>query len=266
MFVPVVTLPPHVHAEIIFDLPKQPACAKRSVQLMKALYLLGFLLLAGSASAETHSVPPIAGPKSKAADETVKEQPVFETIDLAIAKGDLADVKRHIAADPARAKQGGKPTSRPPLEQAILRNKTDIAEYLLTVGADPNTVNATKRTPLHLAVDRNNPAISSALLKAGANPNLLDQEGWTPLHHAAAKNQFENAKAILAGGAKPTTLSARGGTPLHEAAASGGEEIIRLFLQHGLDPNQKSKEGVTPVDLAKQYKNEAALRVFSEKK
>jgi type 1 glutamine amidotransferase len=193
------------------------------------------------------------------------EQPIFETIDLAIAKGDLDDVKRHIAADPARAKQGGKPTSRPPLEQAILRNKTEIAEYLLTAGADPNTTNASQRTPLHLAVDRNNPAVSTALLKAGANPDLLDQEGWTPLHHAAAKNQFENAKAILAGGAKPTTLSARGGTPLHEAAASGGEEIIRLFLQHGLDPNQKSKEGVTPIDLAKQYKNEPALRALTEK-
>lgn len=194
----------------------------------------------------------------------VAQQPVFETIDLAIAKGDLDDVKRHITADPARAKQGGKATSRPPLEQAILRNKTEIAEYLLTAGADPNTTNASQRTPLHLAVDRNNPAISSALLKAGANPDLLDQEGWTPLHHAAAKNQLENAKAILAGGAKPTTLSARGGTPLHEAAASGGEEIIRLFLKHGLDPNLKSKEGVTPIDLAKQYKNDAALRVFAE--
>jgi len=192
--------------------------------------------------------------------------PVFETIDLAIAKGDLDDVKRHIATDPARAKQGGKPTSRPPLEQAILRNKTEIAEYLLTAGADPNTANASLRTPLHLAVDRNNPAISTALLKAGAKPDVLDQEGWTPLHHAAAKNQFDNAKAILAGGANPKTLSARGGTPLHEAAASGGEDIIRLFLQNGLDPDQKSKEGVTPIDLAKQYKNEAALRVLTEKK
>lgn len=193
----------------------------------------------------------------------VQEQPVHETIDNSIAKGDLADVKRHIAIDSSRAKQGGKPGSRPPLEQAILRNKTEIAIYLIEAGADPNTSNANKRTPLHLAVDRNNPAISTALLKAGANANVLDQEGWTPLHHAAAKNQIENARALLDGGADPTTLSARGGTPLHEAAASGGEEIIRLFLKAGLDPNQKSSQGITPIDIARQYKNQAALRALN---
>lgn len=202
---------------------------------------------------------PESGIQSKA-----PEAPVFPDIDTAIAKGDLADVKRHIAANPDSVKKGGKPTSRPPLEQAILRNKTEIAIHLLEAGADPNTTNAALRTPLHLAADRNNPAISTALLKAGAKPDLLDKEGWTPLHHAAAKNQFANAKAIIEGGANPMTLSERGGTPLHEAAASGGEEIIRYFLSKGIDRNLKSKENVTALDIAKQYKNEVAIRILTE--
>ena len=194
----------------------------------------------------------------------VAATPVYQTIDEAIAKGDLNDVKLHLATDPQRANKGGKETSRPPLEQAILRNKKDIALMLLGSGADPNSVNASKRTPLHLAVERNNPEIATALLKAGAKPDLRDKDGWTPLHHAAAKNQIETAKAILAGGANPMTLSELGGTPLHEAAASGGAEIIHLFLEHEVDPTIKSKQGVTALDIAKEYKNQPAIDVLSK--
>jgi hypothetical protein len=193
----------------------------------------------------------------------VPETPAYQTIDEAIARNDLADVRRHLAVRPESANQGGKPGSRPPLEQAILRNRAEIAIVLLEAGANPNSVNASKRTPLHLAVDRNNPQAAAALLKAGAKPNERDRDGWTPLHHAAAKNQLETARAILAGGADPMTLSDLGGTPLHEAAASGGEELIRLLLDHRVDPKVKSKQGVTALDLAREYQNEAAIRILS---
>ena len=190
--------------------------------------------------------------------------PAYQTIDEAIAKGDLADVKLHIAANPQNLNQGARSTSRPPLEQAVIRNKPEIALYLLEAGAEPNTVNASQRTPLHLAVDRNNPMVAAALLKAGAKPDLGDADGWTPLHHAAAKNQLGTAKAILAGGANPMTLSKLGGTPLHEAAASGGAEIIRLFLDHQVNPAVVSKQGVTALDIAKQYKNQPAIAELSK--
>lgn len=194
---------------------------------------------------------------------TVAASPAYQTIDEAIAKDDINDVKLHLAANPESLRKGGKENSRPPLEQAILRNKTAIAVLLLESGADPNTANASKRTPLHLAIERNNPAIVTALLKTGAKPDAQDQAGWTPLHHAAAKNQLENAKALLAAGANPMTLSELGGTPLHEAAASGGADLIRLLLDHKVDPSLKSKQGVTALDLAKEYKNQPAIDALS---
>lgn len=208
-------------------------------------------LLSADSASQSLNVPMAASPK-------------YQTIDEAIAKGDIEDVKLHLAADPKRVNQGGKPTSRPPLEQAILRNKADIALLLIASGADVNTVNASQRTPLHISVERNNPQIATALLKAGAKPNERDKDGWTPLHHAAAKNQLETAKAILAGGADPSTLSQLGGTPLHEAAASGGAEIVQLFLDHKVDPKVKSKTGVTALDIAKEYKNQPAIDVLSK--
>ncbi len=191
-------------------------------------------------------------------------KPTYSTIDEAIAKNDISDVRLHLAADPQSANKGGRPSSRPPLEQAVLRNKPEIASLLLEAGASPNSKSGAKRTPLHIAVDRNSPAIATALLKAGAKPDVLDQDGWTPLHHAAAKNQTETARALLAGGADPMTLSERGGTPLHEAAASGGAEIIQLLLKHKVDPGVKSKEGVTALDIARKYKNQAAIDALAE--
>lgn len=194
----------------------------------------------------------------------VAPTPAYQTIDEAIAKGDIGDVRLHVATNPDSANKGGKENSRPPLEQAILRNKAEIAVFLLVKGADANSTNAAKRTPLHLAIDRNNPAIITALLKAGAKPNMRDSSGWTPLHHAGAKNQLETARALLDGGADPMTLSELGGTPLHEAAASGGAEIIKLLLDHKVDPSVKSKEGVTALDLAKKYNNAPAIKILSE--
>ena len=189
----------------------------------------------------------------------VAATPIYQTIDEAIAKDDIHDVKLHLAQNPGSLHKGGRETSRPPLEQAILRNKTAIAILLLESGADPNTNNASGRSPLHLAIERNNPEIIAALLKAGAKPDAQDKAGWTPLHHAAAKNQAGNAKILLDSGADPMVLSELGGTPLHEAAASGGKEIIRLLLDRKVDPNLKSKQGVTALDLAKEYKNQAAI-------
>lgn len=185
--------------------------------------------------------------------------PVHPGIDIAIARNDLEDVIRHLAANPDLLNKGEK---RPPLAHAILRNHSEIALHLITAGADVDAADNAGRTPLHLAVERNNPALCTALLTAKANPRARDRTGWTPLHHAAARDRFDVARALLDGGADLATLSEGGGTPLHEAAASGGTEIIQLFLDRGVDRNVRSKTNVTALDIAKEFKNQAAIRLL----
>ena len=192
---------------------------------------------------------------------TLSAAPRFATIEEAIARGDLADVRAHLAADAASATRAGK--GGLPLHQAILRNKTEIALFLLESGASVDVPDRTARTPLHLAVERGNVALVTALLERRARPNEQDGIGWTPLHHAAANNKVAVARALLAGGTDPRTLSERGGTPLHEAAASGGVEMVRLLLDAGVDPKVVSKTGVTALDIAREFKNEAAIAVLS---
>lgn len=194
----------------------------------------------------------------------VAATPAYQTIDEAITRGDLADVRLHLSSNPASLNQGRDKT-RSPLVQAILRGKTEIALLLIESGAKADAQDSSLRTTLHLAVDRNNPALISPLLKAGAKPDLRDRSGWTALHHAAAKNQLETSKALLLGGANPMTLSELGGTPLHEAAVSGSTELVQLLLDHKVDASVKSKEGVTALDIAKKYKNTAAIGVLSKR-
>lgn len=187
--------------------------------------------------------------------------PRYATIGEAIARGDLEDVQAHVAADPAnatRARRGGLP-----LHQAILRNQTEIALFLLKSGASVDEPDGSARTPLHLAVERGNVALVNALLARKARSSERDRLGWTPLHHAAAENKLEVARALLAGGVDFHALSERGGTALHEAAASAGADMIRLLLDAGVDPTVVSKNGVTALDIAREFKNEAAIAVLS---
>jgi len=181
-------------------------------------------------------------------------EPIYSTIDEAIAHGDVDDVRRHIAADPTRA-MGAAGARLNPIHQAILRRKPDVAAILLAAGADPRKPDSSGRSPLHLAVERGDAGMVSLLLKAGADPTVRDRRGWTPLHHAAAKNQIEIARLLLDAPTDPNILSELGGTPLHEAAASGSVALVKLLLEHGTNPSIRSKPGVTALDIAREYKN-----------
>ncbi len=189
------------------------------------------------------------------------EPPKYATIDEAIARGDLADVQRHVQADAASVQAGERPNMTP-LQMAILRQQQEIALYLIEAGAEVDVVDGGKRTPLHLCVDRDLPAVAAALLAKGAKPDEWDKGGWTPLHNAAAKNKFDVAKVLVAGGANPSALSERGGTPLHEAAASAGGELVQFLLDQDVDPAIESQDGSTAWSIAQSSQNEAASKVL----
>ncbi|MEM1159129.1 MAG: family 16 glycoside hydrolase [Verrucomicrobiota bacterium] len=191
------------------------------------------------------------------------EPPQYTTIDEAIARGDLADVKLHVVADPEAVNTGQRPNMTP-LHMAIMRKQVDISRYLIESGADVDALDSGERTPLHLCVDRDLPEIATALLAKGARPDEWDKAGWTPLHHAGAKNRFAVGKALVAGGANPSALSVRGGTPLHEAAASAGGELVQFLLDQGVDPATYADDGSTAWSVAQTSGNQAALEVLKD--
>lgn len=190
-------------------------------------------------------------------------EPITATLDEAIARGDLDDVKRHLALDPSRV-QGAAGAKLTPLHQAILRRKPEIVALLLAAGASPTVPDSSHRSPLHLAVERGDAGMVETLLLAGADPAVRDSRGWTPLHHAAARNQIEIARLLLDAPTDPNIRSELGGTPLHEAAASGSVAMARLFIDRGTDPRIRSKTGATALDIAREFKNTEVI-AFLEK-
>lgn len=57
--------------------------------------------------------------------------------------------------------------------EAIYQSKPDVANYLVSAGADINCTGVFLQTPLHAAVISNNLSIVQALLKAGCNLGQL---------------------------------------------------------------------------------------------
>jgi ankyrin repeat protein len=117
-----------------------------------------------------------------------------------------------------------------PLGFASYFGRTDIVEFLIEKGADPNI-----------------PA---------ANPFRV-----APIHSSVASNNFEITKLLLDNGANPNAKQQNNITPLHSAAHLGNSEITKLLLERGADPNATMDDGKTPYDMAKE-KNSSEVMIL----
>lgn len=97
---------------------------------------------------------------------------------------------------------------------------TDLVEFLLDKGADPNAAKA-GFSALHEAIMRRDEKMVSALLAHEANPNAPLQT-WTPTRRSSKDYNFE-----------PELI---GATPFWLAARFTAPNIMRLLLKHGADP------------------------------
>lgn len=97
---------------------------------------------------------------------------------------------------------------------------TELVEYLLEKGADPNAA-ACGFHPLHVAVMRRDARMVKAMLEHGAKPDPR-LETWTPTRRSSEDWHFDPAWI--------------GATPLWLAARIDEPEIMRLLVEHGADP------------------------------
>jgi uncharacterized protein len=147
------------------------------------------------------------------------------------------------------------------LEVAAKAGKTEVAETLLSHGANANTllsagVNDGSITVddvpidfegmpiLVLAAFKNNLGLIEALLRHGADPNA--QEGVT-LTSATLKGYTKIAVSLLNHGADPN-LGKTGA--LFLAAADGYTEIVRALLDHGAKVSGINSDQPTPLMVA----------------
>jgi ankyrin repeat protein len=157
------------------------------------------------------------------------------------------------------------------LHIAAAAYQRDIAEALISKGANVSARNRRGAEPLHYATDGIpdseawDPAAQSAivvfLIGAGADPNSKDKSGVAPLHRAVRTRSAAAVRALLTNGADPVGRNKAGSTPLHLAVQNTGRggtgsavsrgqqtEIIQLLLRHGARASDRDSSGKSVIE------------------
>ena len=116
-------------------------------------------------------------------------------------------------------------------------------------------------TPLYKAAFNGNREVAELLISRGAEVNARDPGGASALHICASSRdvvlnkkilggRVEVAKLLIAGGADLNARDKDGSTALHIAARDGSQKIAELLIQEGADINTRDNNNKTPLELA----------------
>lgn len=128
---------------------------------------------------------------------------------------------------------------RTALHVACAKNESQMAELLISFGADVNAQDMHKNTPLHITTRMENPVLLDVLLSAGASVAVADHEGASPLHVAVTEcRNISILHTFLIFGADPNVQEVESNmTPAHLAASTGNLEALEALLQGGANVN-----------------------------
>jgi Ankyrin repeats (3 copies) len=109
--------------------------------------------------------------------------------------------------------------------------------------------------PLHLAARFGREDLAELLITAGADIEARNEDEERPLHAAAFNGRPTVVKVLLAHGADVQARAAFGKTALHAAAAGRADEVdgrleaARLLLVAGASARARESNGMTPLEL-----------------
>ena len=125
------------------------------------------------------------------------------------------------------------------LRKAIQLQKLYFAELLLKGGADANVRSQfpDNTTLLDEAMDIGNVDLAQWLISHGADVNTLSLQGGSPLHKAVRLQKLDAVEFLLKNGADVNSRDAHNSTLLHEAVESGNIDTMKILLSHGAGVN-----------------------------
>lgn len=132
---------------------------------------------------------------------------------------------------------------------------SNVLEYLLSIGMNPNKRNSDFDTPLHIACILNDLTAIKLLIKFGAEINAMDYEGSTPLYNAVLYGKIEAVQLLLDNGADPNIPNIFGNYPLYYACSMGNRKIVKKLLQNGADINYINIKNIENIQTSKNLKN-----------
>ena len=156
----------------------------------------------------------------------------------AILEGDLAKVKQLVESGmdiDAPDKFGWTLTY-----WALSAGQKEVAEYLLSQGADVTAKTDDGRTLLHKA--STSVEIVKSLIAKGVEVDARCDAGATPLHYAATSGQEAVVKLLIANGAAVNITAINGTQPLGDAAVAGDVAMVKLLLASGAKVNLQPED------------------------
>ncbi|KAM4608235.1 uncharacterized protein ankrd50l isoform 2-T2 [Polymixia lowei] len=157
------------------------------------------------------------------------------------------------------------------LASAAHVGSADVANLLLTRGADPLLSDHQGQTPLTLASRQGHIKVLAVLLDWAKHqePDTAvimvehaDSEGWTALRSAAWGAHSEAVRLLLDAGADVNGCDGVGRTALRAAAWGGHEEILLTLLQYGAQVDKADREGRTPLIAAAYMGHREAVEIL----
>ncbi|KAI9906159.1 hypothetical protein PsorP6_014302 [Peronosclerospora sorghi] len=189
-----------------------------------------------------------AVPRASFYDPGAKLLPIFVTDDPQVLRLLVAHGANFLQVA-AVSLNGFVQTYATPLQQSTFTMRSDLADYLLSCGAD------VALTPLHQAAATDNIKQIKRLLARGIPVDTLGERvdgvhRRTPLHWAAVVGKVSAATLLLQQGANPNAKDRDGRTPLHWAARNNNDDVVRLLLTYDAEPNATDDEGLPVVCFA----------------
>ncbi|CAH1801017.1 unnamed protein product [Owenia fusiformis] len=134
------------------------------------------------------------------------------------------------------------------LHQAIVKQDTPSALFLLQHSADMNVRTSDNETPLQLAIKRHLPVVVDILCQRGANMNVTYDDGDCPLWQALETGQEDVASTLVRHGCD-TNMWGTGPegclqTLLHRAIDNSNESVGCFLIRSGCDVNSARKPGI----------------------
>ncbi len=166
-----------------------------------------------------------------------------------------------------------RPYGDTPLHVAAFQGHTEIAQQLITKGAEVNAgiTSATDAgaTPLHLGAMKGHMEVVALLLRNGAKVGVklcgggqTSTSGATPLHIAATHNQINVVSMLVKSGANLEAKDDYGDTALHYASNGRLVEMVRELMRLGANVGVRDNYGRTPLSLAEENRATSVVQIL----
>jgi len=145
----------------------------------------------------------------------------------------------------------------------------NMIEFLVTNGADVNTVNSCGFGILHCLGQHNKKALIKYFLDHGANPNIISGEGSTPLHYLIEHDHMTTYSREHMGRHDPNTGKYHhNNTPhdctTHMSMPTVAYKSVNILLEAGADVYMLNQKGESPMSLATKYKMNDVVELINK--